>query len=236
MINKIHTYGCSFSFQYWIDEKETYTHKLSERLNCTYSNKSFPGLCHNETYHRLLSDIESFDKNDLIIYQFTSGNRDGFMLNDNFYYSSAGICSSLQETIDIMDNWGGGRHIYPFSDDKLLSLISYLNDWGYDNLFYKYNRVDKVLKFLKNKIGINYYYLFLDSSFEKYINTDSTISFNAYDGESMISIKDWICKNKLSLKDSKRDYPFDENDKHPNEIAHQIISNTIHRKLVKEKV
>jgi lysophospholipase L1-like esterase len=230
MINKIHTFGCSFSFQFWIDETETYTHKLSEKLNTTYSNNSFPGICHNEAYHRLVSSMESFNKNDLIIYQFTSGNRQGFMLNDNFYYSSAGICSSLKETTDIMNNWGGGRNLYPFNDDKLLSLMSYLNDWGNDDLFYKYNRVDKLLKFLKNKIGINYYYLFLDDSFKNFADSDSSIDFKLDDSTSTISIKDWICENKLTLKDSNPNFPLGD-DMHPNEIAHQIISDMIYNKL-----
>jgi hypothetical protein len=176
--------------------------------------------------------MDSFNKNDLIIYQFTSGNREGFMLNDDFYYSSAGICSSLKETTDIMNSWGGGRDKYPFNDDKILSLMSYLNDWGYDNLFYKYNRVDKLLKFLKNKIGINYYYLFLDDSFKNIAQSDSSLYFPLNDIESTLSIKDWISKNKLTLKDSKPDFPLGDNDMHPNEIAHQIISDVIYNKLI----
>ena len=32
MINKIYTYGDSFSYKYWMEEEDTYTYKLSKKL------------------------------------------------------------------------------------------------------------------------------------------------------------------------------------------------------------
>lgn len=229
--NKIYTYGCSFSYPFWIEENETYTHILSELLECDHINKSFPALCHNETYHRLLSDIDEFKKNDLIVYQFTSGNREGFMMdNHSFYYSSAGIANTIEETVETMNKWGGGRSKYPMTDEQIMSIMGYINDWGEHTLFYKYNRVNKLLTHLEKTIGIKFVYLFLDSNFHSFID-NNTILFP--DGNSTTpSILKWVSDNKLALSDYRNDvHPLD---KHPNHFAHKIIGGKIFEHL-KEK-
>ena len=112
----IYTYGDSFSYHFWITEEETYTHVLSQKLNVDYANKSFPALCHHETYQRLIDDLDSLQSGDLIVYQFTAGTREGYRIND-IYYSSAGLTASLEDTNEMMDKWGGGRKKYPITDD-----------------------------------------------------------------------------------------------------------------------
>lgn len=233
-MKKIHTYGCSFSFPFWINEEESFTHLLAKYMGCEYNNRSFPALCHNEIFHRLLSDINTFKKDDLIIYQFTAGNREGFMVNNSFYYSSAGIGETLEDTVRVMNQWGGGREKYPFTDDKILSLMSFVNDWSKETLFYKFNRVNDTLKFLEKTIGIRYVYLFLDDNFHEFIDNDKTVTFLLPSNEYTPSIMRWATESKITLSDSRND--VDPQDKHPNHIAHKLLSDLISLKINKNKL
>jgi len=217
----IYTYGDSFSYRFWITEEETYTHVLSQKLNVDYVNKSFPALCHHETYQRLIDDLDGLQSGDLIVYQFTAGTREGYRIND-IYYSSAGLTSSIEDSNKMIDEWGGGRKKYPITDDQMLLLWQYSSEWGQHTISHKYDRVFKLLKFLEKSIGIKFRLLFLDSSFD-HLADEHSIKFG-----STSSILDWITLEKLRLKDSDETNPMDD---HPNAEAHQIIAEKIYESL-----
>ena len=84
-INKIWTFGCSFSTDHYLQMNETYTGVLSEKLGVDYENFAESAMCHEESFNRLTQNMNRFEKNDLIIYQFTAGTREGFKINNDFF-------------------------------------------------------------------------------------------------------------------------------------------------------
>lgn len=224
MINKIYTYGCSFSYNFWIDENETYTNKIARYLNVEYKNNSFPAMCHNLIYEKLLIDSLEFNKNDLIIYQFTSGNREGYILDNNFYYTSAGIGKTVKETVDVFNAWGGGREKYPMTDNQIEILIDYINNWGDYTLDFKFRKVNHLMQLLEKKIGIKYVYLFLDNKFDRFESLNK-INFPTPTNDKNYAIIEYVSENKLTLSDSNKG--SDKNDKHPNETGHTHIADRI---------
>lgn len=229
MNHNLYSYGCSFSYPFWIEENECYTNIVSLKLGLNNISRAHPGLCHNETFDRLLTDIDLFTEKDIIIYQFTAGEREGYMVENNFYFSSAGILDTLEETVQQMDKWGGGRHTHPFSDEKLLTLMEYVPKWGIDTILYKFNRVNKVLKYLQATKNINYIYLFLDDYFDPILDKEKTVFFNQPDGTLTPSIMNWAWMSKLTLSDSRTD--VHPEDKHPNHLGHKVIAENIINKI-----
>jgi hypothetical protein len=234
MINKIYTYGDSFSYKYWMEEEDTYTYKLSKKLKVSYENRAFPALCHHEIFQRLLKDLLLFKENDLIIYQFTAGSREGYVIDKETYYSSAGLSASIDETVDIMNRWGGGRHKYPMTDQDMSLLWNYLDRWGDKTLHYKYNRVLDLLSFLAKEKGIKFIFTHLDFDFDKY-KTEYDVVFPISKYPNNISIMDWAIENKLRLGDIRDLSGIHPEDAHPNRKGHTQISEIIHNHLIKNQ-
>jgi hypothetical protein len=225
----IYTYGDSFSYRFWIEEEETYTYKLATKVGLKYENRSFPAICNHEIFQRLTEDLGSFKRGDIIIYQFSAGEREGLMINDgNKYFSSAGISPSIKETRNTLDKYAGGRDTFEISDDNIMLLLSYCHRLGEFTISHKYKRVENLLKFLEKTIGIRYVMLFLDSKFDKFLDRENSINFD--DG---FSIMDWAIKNKLRLSDTPRE-GIHENDAHPNIEGHFQISEKIYEHINKK--
>ena len=220
-IDQLYIYGCSFSYEYWISKDNIYPHLLSKKLNKQYVTRAESATCHNEMYHRLTKDLVNFQKDDFIVYQFTSGNREGYMINnDSLYLTSAALKRDLKYYAFILDRWGKGRKEYKVSDSQLITLLDYIDAWTPHSLYYKYLRVFNTLEFLKNTIGINYVMIFLDNDFEKFV-TKNYIKFTTQKNENNLSIMNWVHENKWTLGDSRpTDVP---DDKHPDEKGHYGI-------------
>jgi hypothetical protein len=226
----IYTYGDSFSYHFWITEEETYTHVLSQKLNVDYANKSFPAICHHETYQRLIDDLQSFQTGDIIVYQFTAGEREGVMIDGKKYFSSAGVSPSMKETKEILDQYAGGRDSFKISDDDIILLWSFCNNIGKHTISHKYNRVDKLLKFLEKTIGVTVVMLFLDSKFDELVDPERGVKF-----DESYSIMDWAIKHKIRLSDTPRE-GIHPQDAHPNVEGHFRIAEKIYEHLNKEQL
>lgn len=226
-INQFYIYGCSFSYNFWISEDMAYPHMLSKTFNKDYISRAEPATCHDESFNKLIEDLSRFKKDDFIVYQFTSDNREGFMLNDDSLYLSTAaltLTNNLKEFAYILDTWGKGRTKYKVSDSQLITLLDYIDAWTPYTLYYKYNRVFNMLEFLKNSIGINYVMIFLDNGFNKYV-TKNYIKFPIESNSNNLSILYWIMNNKLTLSDSRPDEL--PTDKHPDELGHKGICDKI---------
>jgi hypothetical protein len=224
-INQIYTYGCSFSYNFWIRRDDIYPHLLSKKFKKDYISRAEPSICHDETFHRLTKDLTKFKKDDFIVYQFTSSHREGFMINnDSLYLSTASLNRNLKNYAYVLDTWGRGRTEYKVSDSQLITLMDYMDNWTKHTLYYKYNRVFNMLEFLKKTIGINYVMIFLDDDFEKYVSKNY-IKFPIESNENNTSICSWVVENKWTLSDSRpEDVP---DDKHPDELGHKGIYDKI---------
>jgi hypothetical protein len=198
---------------------------LSKELSVGYISRAEPASCHDESFNKLTKDLSRFKKDDFIVYQFTSGNREGYMINnDSLYMSSASLTRNLQHYAYILDTWGKGRTDYKVSDSQLITLLDYIEVWTPKTLYYKYNRVFNMLEFLKKTIGINYVMIFLDDSFEKYVSKNY-IKFPINSNKNNISIMDWVVENKWTLGDSRpNDVP---DDAHPDELGHKNMYDKI---------
>ena len=225
MINKIHTYGCSFSYPFWIDEEKTYTHLVSKEYNCDYTNRSFPALCNDEIFNNLTNDLNQFVKNDLIIYQFTSIYREGFHINEETYFSTAGISRDHGENKVMLDKWSGGRDKFQVTDNQIDTLLDYTDSWSIHSIKHRFYRVYNLLEYLKNNVGIKYRFLFLDNFFNRFPEMETSIKFPIKNNYNNVSILDWVVENKLTLSDTNTG--VHPNDKHPNEFGHQEIANKI---------
>ena len=223
-INKLYVYGCSISSPYWMRENDAYPYLVSKELNCPYVRRSETALCHNETFNRFTNDLNLFKKDDLIIYQFTAGDREGYKLKNDLYLTSALLSEDLNYFAHILNTYGKGRINYNVSDKQLITLLDYIEQWGKHTYYYKYHRVINLLEFLKEKIGINYLTLFLSDDFEKY-NPKNSIKFPIEKNENNLSIQKWVYQNKWTLNYSK---PKEAgNDQHPDERGHLEIANKI---------
>jgi hypothetical protein len=224
-INKLYIYGCSFSHDYWISKDNVYPHMLAKRLKKDYISRAEPASCHDEIFHKFTKDLNKFTKGDFIVYQFTSENREGYMINnDSLYLSSAALRRNLKEYAYILDTFGKGRTEYKVSDSQLITLLDYIDVWTPHSKYYKYNRVFNMLEFLKNSIGINYVMIFLDNGFQKYV-TKNYIKFPIESDTDNLSICDWVVENKWTLGDSRpEEVPYDS---HPDELGHMGIYNKI---------
>lgn len=234
MINKIYTYGDSFSYPFWMEEKDTYTYKLSHKLGVDYVNRSFPALCHNEIFQRLLRDMSLFQREDLIIYQFTAYAREGYMLDEknDIYYSSASLCRDPQETAEILNKHSGGRDRFPITDEELMILWDYIINIGDKTTYYKYHRVNDLAKFLEKEKKVRVIFAFLDSHFEKYTD-DRAIRFPLETKQENVSIFDWVAEKKMRLVDSKI-HGIHPGDGHPNAEAHSKIAESFHEYLIRK--
>jgi len=232
MINNIYTYGCSFSYPFWIDESKTYTKLLSEKYNCRYFNKSFPALCNDEIYNRLTQDLQEFKKDDLIIYQFTAYNREGYYINGgDKYLTTAGLSRSHKENREMLDKWAGGRDNFKVSDNDIEILLDYANTWSIYTLRNRFYRVYNLLEYLKNNVGIKYQLLFLDNLYYRFCGNMDVIKFPLKNNPNNTAIIDWTVENKVTLSDTNTG--VDPNDKHPNEFGHMGIFEKIVEKIEK---
>ena len=232
MIGNIHTYGCSFSYPFWIDESKTYTKLLSEKYKSNYFNKSFPALCNDEIFTRLTNDLGEFKKDDLIIYQFTAYNREGYYINnDDKYLTTAGLSRSHKENREMLDKWAGGRDNYRVTDNDIEILLDYANTWSIYTLRNRFYRVYNLLEYLKNSVGIKYQFLFLDNLYYRFCDNIDVIKFPLKNNQNNTAIIDWTVESKVTLSDSNTG--VDPNDKHPNEHGHMGIYNKIVEKLEK---
>lgn len=228
-VNKIYIYGCSFSVNFWIGEENIYPNLLSKHFNVEYINRADSATCHNEAYLRLTNDLKNFEKDDLIVYQFTSSDREGYMVNDDsLYFTTAALTKDLKRFAWILDRWGKGRTTYKVSDKQLEILLDYMDGWVCYTKFHKFNRVVNTLEFLKNKVGVNYCLLFLDDGFEKYKNPNKIV-FPIKKNKNNNSILDWGVENKFTLGDSRpNEVPYDN---HPDEKGHYGIFENIIKKI-----
>lgn len=215
-----------------MEEEDTYTFKLARRLGVEYINQSFPALCHNEIYQRLLNDLDQFEKGDLIIYQFTSSWREGYMIADGVYYSSAGLSPEIEETVETMNRWGGGRDKYPMKDEDMTLLWNYLVAWGDKTLYYKWHRVIELLKFIEKVKEVKVIYLFLDEDFAEF-KSNNTVKFQLNNGEKTESILRWVTDKRLRLADANIEGVHPE-DAHPNRKGHTEIAERIHQVLTEK--
>ena len=211
MLGKLYVYGCSFSIPFFIEEHESWMQLTANWFDKELVNRAEIAIDHRETFHRLQQDAPNFTEEDLVIYQFTAGVRKGYRIgDDDKYYSSAGLASTLEETLEVFDKHGGGRDKYP-NPDKLLTLIDYISKWGSDSDFYNYNCPNNLLSSMVTK----YLFLHLDDSFKKYIDEHTVKIFGN------LSIKDYNRENKIGLMHSGRG--VDKEDLHPDEKAHKHI-------------
>lgn len=225
MINKLYTYGCSFSSDWWIDEEQTYTALVSKQLGCDYIRRAEPAICNNEIYHRLTKDFELFNEGDFIIYQFTALDRGGYWVNnDSLYITTSLLTEDVDMNTLVLNEWGVGREKYEISDSDLIKLLDYNNVWERHSLFYKYNIVHNTLEFLKEKYNVNYVMLFLDNYFQKFC-TNNYIEFPIETNPKSVSIRDWVVMNNLTIADSNPIRP--KWDTHPNEKAQYHIASKI---------
>lgn len=233
MINNIYTYGCSFSYPFWIDESKTYTSLLSKKYKCNYYNKSFPALCNDEIFTRLTNDLDKFKKDDLIVYQFTAYGREGFYINNNDdkYLSTAGLSRNPKENREMLDKWAGGRDTFKVTDNDIELLLDYTNTWSIYTLRNRFYRVFNLLEFLKKNVGINYQFLFFDNLYYRFCGNIDVIKFPLKNNVNNTSIIDWVVENKITLSDSHTG--VDPNDKHPNEYGHMGIFDKIVEKIEK---
>lgn len=225
MINKLYTYGCSFSSDWWINEEQTYTSLVANQLKCDYVRRSEPAICNNEIYHRLTKDFDLFKKDDFIIYQFTASDRGGYYVNDDSLYITTSLLTpDVEMNTLVLNEWGVGREKYEVSDEHLLKLLDYSIVWEKHSIFYKYNIAYNTLEFLKESIGVNYVMLFLDNGFSKFCK-NNTIKFPLKSDENNYSLNNWAMENKLTIADSNSIRP--KWDTHPNEKAQYHIASKI---------
>jgi hypothetical protein len=224
----IYTYGDSFSYDFWIAKDETYSHLLSQKLGIDYVNRSFPALCHHEIFQRLTDDLQCFQSGDIIVYQFTAGEREGIMIDGTKYFSSAGVSPSMKETREILDRHAGGRDTFKISDDDIILLWSFCNNIGKHTISHKYKRVENLLKFLEKTIGITFVMLFLDSKFDDIVDPQKGVKF-----DESYSIMDWAIVNRIRLSDTPREGIHPE-DAHPNVEGHRRIAEKIYEHLKAE--
>jgi len=220
-INKIWTFGCSFSTDHYMSMSETYTGVLSEKLGVEYENHAESAMCHEECFNRLTYNMNRFNKDDLIIYQFTAGTREGFKINNDFYYTSAGLTRDLNLMFDLMNKYSGGRDKFPITNEQFILLCDYMNHWAPHTIYHKYHRVFNTLSFLQSKIGIKYRILCLDNDFKAF-RTEHFINLPTTSDENNLSIMNWVDENKWTLGDTKSDQVM-KTDKHPNEEGHYNI-------------
>lgn len=217
-VDQFYIYGCSFSHDFWISKDDIYPHLLSKKMKREYVTRAEPAICHDETYLRLTKDLDRFQKNDFIVYQFTSGDREGYMINnDSLYLTSSALSRDLKYYAYVLDRWGKGRKEYKVSDAQLITLLDYIDAWTPKTLYYKYHRVFNTLEFLKNTVGINYVMIFLDNKFNKYL-TKNYIKFPIDTIPDNNSILFWARENNWNLGSSRpKEVP---EDMHPDEKGH----------------
>lgn len=230
-MGKIRIYGDSFSYKYWLQEEDTYAYKLAQLLQMDYANNSFPALCNTEIFDRFLNDINEFQSGDVIVYQFSTPSRVGYKFENGAYYSTAGLRENLEDTVRIMNQWAGGREKFNVKDEDIINLYNYVSVWHDKTAYYQWNSVDKIMKFISNKTGIKYVYLFLDELFDTFVQNNPNVIRFPYDKhEDNNAIIHWAWHDKLTLYHSGIT-THDEIDSHPNSLAHSNIAAFIEYKL-----
>lgn len=248
MFRKIYTFGCSFSAPYWLEEEKTYTSLLAKNYNCEESNNSKPADCNDAIFLKFTDHLPDFKENDLIIYQFTSYNREGFYINNHKkYFSTAGLSPDPEHNRKLLDEFGGGRAKYKITDDEIMTLLDYTSIWSIYSLRNKFLRVYNILQYLKEEKNIDYQVLFLDNLFSSIVSSYNLLKLPTRSNELNVGIKEWVTANKLRLIDMPTVYhkQRDEHisieeagiykqDKHPNEKAHELIAKAIMNKLTEK--
>lgn len=225
-------YGDSFSYKYWMEEEDTYAYKLSKLLDKPYINKAYPALCNTEIFDRFLDDVNEFKEGDIIIYQFSTPVRAGYKFQNGSYYSTAGLRDTLEESIKIMNEWGGGREQFDVTDDDIVNLYNYIYTWQPKTAYYQWSSVDKVMQFVAQKNGIKYIYLFLDELFDPFIvNNSHTIQFPYEGNETNYALIHWSWHKELTLYHVGTGGV--EWDPHPNADANTIIAELLKNKIQK---
>ena len=220
-MNNIWVFGCSFSSGYLdVPQTESYGNLISKKLKYGINNLANPGNSNDKILLDLVNCLPKIGKNDIVIYQFSSFDRIGHFL-DNDYFSSAGF---VQLGIDHKHKeWPFNM----FKKEDMGDLLKYIVNWnpmrkkmildtsiGLLNFISEIQKIKTIIMFMDNETILNENILILPVNLKPNNN----------------SFHDYLCHNKLTISD---DFPekYDYYDTHPVLSGHKKIYELILDKI-----
>ena len=83
---KIVSVGCSFTSGVGVLANETYTYQLSKLINSDFHNWGEAGHSNQYIFRKTIELLKNWDKNDILIIQWTNSNRDEIVTNEGYLF------------------------------------------------------------------------------------------------------------------------------------------------------
>lgn len=222
-MNKIWTFGCSFSSGHLdVPREKSYSNLIANELNYEIKNLAEAGNSNDKILFDLMNNLENINNDDIIFFQFSSFNRIGHFIDDNTYFSTAGMPEL------------GVKHKmkeYIFSDIPeydLEILLDYILSWQDKRRKFDLDNSLNLLSYLQQTKNVKYFILYLTNEYYKI--TDNTLVLPIENNVNNVSINDFVVANKLTLSD---DFPekYTYFDSHPGISGHEELKKIILNKL-----
>lgn len=249
-INTLWTYGCSWTYSTCHSEDlgiVFWPEVVSKKLGLKLVNRGFGGEGISEAINKLISDLQYIKKNDVVIFQFSYGERltlPYLNLNlkelENKYWSVVTLNAGEVRFLD---------------QEKLIKYMDFVMAYKGELLFKDFETVNLILDYIEKVIGANVKYWFisifpyifdtevLDFLDNKFFNPNRCILFPSEKIEHRplkhnFDAMSFIFYEKLRIydKDYDKKVQWDlKKDDHPNSDGHEKISEFIIESIKKQK-
>lgn len=222
-MNKIWTFGCSFSSGHLdVPKEKTYSNLIANELNYDIENLAKAGHSNDKILYDLITNLKNINDGDIVFFQFSTFNRIGHFIDDDIYFSTAGI-TELGVKHKMKENI--------FSDipeHDLEILFDYILSWQDKRRKFDLDNSLNLLDYLKQIKNIKCFVLYLSNEYYKI--TDNTLILPIKNNLNNVSINDFVIENKLTLSD---DFPekYSYFDSHPGISGHEELKKNILNKL-----
>lgn len=239
----IYSYGCSFSTQQLVPTENFWLDILAKHYDSKYESWGSGGSEYHEAYHRMLGCLHEFKKGDLIVFQFTEHFRVAVMPN-NYYLTTAMLSRSTQN-----ENLHNLKYLREFmkidkTDEDFLSVWQFSNIWSDSQMFYHYWRVWNLLTYLKETVGIEFIFLFLDQMWMNIVPKEHyshiplfpvkqpyhDVKYEVKDPSKNVSLGRWCLYEEVAIMHEEQyfNHPsYHPQDGHPGDSGNRRIAETI---------
>lgn len=224
-MSKFWIFGCSFSSGYLnVPKEKSYGNLLGEEMGMEVINMANPGRSNDMLFYELLSNLDKINQGDRIIYQFSSFDRIGHFVDDNYYsyFSSAGLPQLG------IDHKIKEQPFNLYHKKQLESLLEYIVEWHPKTWKFQLDNTFRMLDFIRDTKKVKYSVLYMLNDYV--YRNEHVISLPTNKNINNVSIHDYMIENKLTISD---DFPdeYEYFDSHPGISGHkklkEIILNTL---------
>lgn len=218
-------FGCSFSSTHLnVGEESLYGTLLSKELGLNLYNLAKAGNSNDKMFYDLCDNIDKIDEGDIIIYQFSSFDRIGHFINQDYhsYFSTAGLPQlGIDEKMKDLNYQN-------FKREDLENLIEYIYSWQPLRIKFLFDSPIKILKFLEKTKNVKYITSYMVDEFKQI--DKNTLILPIEREQNNVSINDYLMENKATVH---HDFPdrYDYPDSHPGVSGHKLLKEMILKKL-----